>query len=388
MGIIITKFKKKKSTEEMLEKLEDEIKCIETYGKDTEQSQRKIVGGFLFTSIIVYLGTALLFYFYFFPATIYDRILYIVPLLLAPIMIVFLKMGLSFYYNRRITKNQNKLRKLNAEKKKILEKVMETETYKVAKKILEKYAPEQVRKNPTVPSLEITRTPLQSNALTPTSSTGLRQRVIAPNPQLPKPASMAAIYQTPRINTITHTSMIQQNPDGTTSQALVPVGAAGYPISPLPRSILPRERSVFDKVVEYLVGDGPSNRYALICKQCSSHNGMALKEEFEYLSFKCCYCFTFNPARKQRPAAPKLESELLPPYSLNALPAPVDTDTSESEKNSASGSEDEQEKSIKDEDDSGRAVEDEEITEISEPIETEGDESEWKTETESVVAES
>jgi hypothetical protein len=41
---------------------------------------------------------------------------------------------------------------------------------------------------------------------------------------------------------------------------------------------------LFDvQVVEYLVGDGPSNRYALICKQCYSHNGMALKEEFEYV---------------------------------------------------------------------------------------------------------
>lgn len=27
----------------------------------------------------------------------------------------------------------------------------------------------------------------------------------------------------------------------------------------------------------------PSSRYALICQQCFSHNGMALKEEFEYL---------------------------------------------------------------------------------------------------------
>lgn len=27
----------------------------------------------------------------------------------------------------------------------------------------------------------------------------------------------------------------------------------------------------------------PSCRYALICQQCFSHNGMALKEEFEYL---------------------------------------------------------------------------------------------------------
>lgn len=59
-------------------------------------------------------------------------------------------------------------------------------------------------------------------------------------------------------------------------------------------------------MVEYLVGDGPANRFALICKQCQSHNGMALKEEFEYIAYRCCYCFYWNPARKQRPTAPKL----------------------------------------------------------------------------------
>ena len=82
-------------------------------------------------------------------------------------------------------------------------------------------------------------------------------------------------------------------------------------------------------MVEYLVGDGPANRFALICKQCQSHNGMALKEEFEYIgetrdkvlvthkrftiihflifaAYRCCYCYYWNPARKQRPTAPKL----------------------------------------------------------------------------------
>lgn len=52
--------------------------------------------------------------------------------------------------------------------------------------------------------------------------------------------------------------------------------------SPLPRPVLPQQRTVIDRLVDYLVGDGPANRYALICRQCESHNGMALKEEFEY----------------------------------------------------------------------------------------------------------
>ena len=54
--------------------------------------------------------------------------------------------------------------------------------------------------------------------------------------------------------------------------SLGPAGLSGTPLL-LPRAVLPRERSVLDKMVDYLIGDGPSNRYALICKNCSSHNG-------------------------------------------------------------------------------------------------------------------
>lgn len=56
---------------------------------------------------------------------------------------------------------------------------------------------------------------------------------------------------------------------------------------PLPRAILPRERSVLDKMVDYLVGDGPSNRYALICKQCFGHNGKFLN--FLFFKIKIYY---------------------------------------------------------------------------------------------------
>ena len=55
----------------------------------------------------------------------------------------------------------------------------------------------------------------------------------------------------------------------------------------MPRPVLPRERGVVDRFIEYLIGDGPSNRFALVCRRCESHNGMALKEEFPYLGEQC-----------------------------------------------------------------------------------------------------
>lgn len=48
---------------------------------------------------------------------------------------------------------------------------------------------------------------------------------------------------------------------------------SSLPFPPLP-SLL--------QLVDYMIGDGPSRRYALICSTCYSHNGMTLQDEFEY----------------------------------------------------------------------------------------------------------
>eukprot|EP00116_Pleurobrachia_bachei_P011688 sb/3471950/ len=76
--------------------------------------------------------------------------------------------------------------------------------------------------------------------------------------------------------------------------------AGGPPVS---QQILPAQRTSVDKFVEFVIGDGPNNRYALICSQCHSHNGMALPEDYEYMSFRCAYCYTVNPARRNTPLA-------------------------------------------------------------------------------------
>lgn len=55
------------------------------------------------------------------------------------------------------------------------------------------------------------------------------------------------------------------------------------------RPVLSRERTYIDRLIDVIIGDGPNNRYALICRNCSCHNGMALKEEFEYLGNRLIY---------------------------------------------------------------------------------------------------
>lgn len=43
---------------------------------------------------------------------------------------------------------------------------------------------------------------------------------------------------------------------------------------------------------------------------------MALQEEYEYAAFRCAFCNFFNPAKKLRPLAPRLASEITPSVNI------------------------------------------------------------------------
>ncbi|XP_015610344.1 endoplasmic reticulum junction formation protein lunapark-B isoform X2 [Cephus cinctus] len=312
MGILLSRFRKTKTTIEVLEDLDAKIKDIEEYGQSTETRHKKIVGRLVIYSVALYIVVSLIFYFIFFPAALYDQIFYMTPLLLFPFLILFTKKLISWYYKRKISRNQEKLITMQSEKKKILDQVTETETFKKAKEILLKFAPDQLRMTPpmskVVAPTETPRRPSTPQAIVPTlpGAGELRRRALT-------------VSNLPQKNQIGNPANSGLAPVGVTSAQTpicsTPIQSATRftndprtgPRAPLPRPILPQQRSYLDRLVEYLVGDGPSNRYALICRQCESHNGMALKEEFEYFGFRCCYCNFWNPARKQKPSAPKLD---------------------------------------------------------------------------------
>ncbi|XP_043591230.1 endoplasmic reticulum junction formation protein lunapark-A-like isoform X3 [Bombus pyrosoma] len=317
MGILfrfLSRFDRKKTTIEILEDLDVKIKEIERYGYSTEQRHKKIVGTLILYSVILYIITAFIFYFYFFPASLYDQIFYIIPLLIFPILILLTKKMVTWYYKCKISKNQDRLSSMQSEKKKILDQVAEIETYKKAKEILLKFAPDQLK--PTPPAIEI---PQQSStpqciksAISPFGE--LRKRVIlsqnqalnaqscVPSNSYPVPVGITPVRNLPNAP-VQNNDKLLNTPNWNHRSPLLCS-------SILPRPILSPQRTNLDRIIDYLVGDGPSNRYALICRGCESHNGMALKEEFEYFGFKCCYCNFWNPARKQKLSAPKLKSNI------------------------------------------------------------------------------
>ncbi|XP_042076853.1 endoplasmic reticulum junction formation protein lunapark-B isoform X3 [Haplochromis burtoni] len=314
MGALISRWKAKLTTVEQLENLDKEIKELEEFKTKNQRLQKLWVGRLLLYSSALYLLISLIVYCLYLPEHWLQRIAMALPFFIYPVLVWFIRKLLIFLFSKRTERNSEKLEDLKAAKKKILEEVMETETYKNAKLILERFDPEAKKK------AELESTPVRS-PMTPRPGQEIRQRgvVMRPMPMgtphamvmtpppgarpLLGPAGTPVAPGGPPDRSALSASVLQGTVPRTPSSPMLGMHPPGPPLA---RPILPKDRGALDRVIEYLVGDGPQNRYALICQQCFSHNGMALKEEFEYLAFRCAYCYFMNPARKTRPQAPRL----------------------------------------------------------------------------------
>uniref|UniRef100_A0A8C6ZUC1 Endoplasmic reticulum junction formation protein lunapark n=1 Tax=Nothoprocta perdicaria TaxID=30464 RepID=A0A8C6ZUC1_NOTPE len=305
----------KPSTVEVLEKIDKEIQTLEEFREKNQRLQKLWVGRLLLYSSLLYLITCLIVYLWCLPDEWTARLIMTLPFFAFPLIIWFIRTLLIFFFSKRTERNSKYFFSFFS-----LEEVMEKETYKTAKLILERFDPESNAKEAELPSAGTSATPRPGQEIR--QRTTAQRNASPPTPASSKqgsPKSPLPVAATPNVQ------RDPSAPSGAPERALVPplqpnalprrpgspataVPGMGLhpPGPPLARPILPRERGIVDRVIEYLVGDGPQNRYALICQQCFSHNGMALKEEFEYVAFRCAYCFFLNPARKTRPQAPRL----------------------------------------------------------------------------------
>lgn len=347
MGAILAKFRKEKSTTEVLDGLEEKIIQIERYTLNTQEQKRRIVGNFLATSIGIYVIAFIVFYFVYFPPTWRERIVYSVPLLLFPFVIILLRRLFTWYFERKLNKNSNRLIALHTEKKKILEQVMDKETYKVAVKLLAKYGD---KTNGQKPLYALTPRPLAVSNLNAASqrltsgqspnapvTTGslqdLRLRpTLSSSSLLATPRQLSGIRSSPVTSFASTQSLLPRASLPITPQRL-PIGQELRKRTPFP-IVNQQGKGVLERIVDVLIGDGPKDRFAMICKECFAHNGMALKDDFDYTTFRCAFCNALNPARKARPIAPRLPEQHFSSLkrdstSSSSTPSDVDSENDE-----------------------------------------------------------
>lgn len=68
------------------------------------------------------------------------------------------------------------------------------------------------------------------------------------------------------------------------------------------------------RIAALLVGEDPTQSYALICGNCHMHNGLARKEDFPYITYYCPHCHALNRPKQVEDHVPSSS-----PPSINPL---------------------------------------------------------------------
>lgn len=329
MGIALSLFRGKPSTRDTLERIEQEIQNIEEKRWDRIKREKLAVQIFSFIPMTILIANVCLLL-YPSEATWRDKFIYSVPIAIFNLILWSCKRFIQWYSHWSQDNEEARLRKLQKEKKRILEKVCENESYKVASELLEKYDPKQLRyrekavernisplnnslsrikASPIRPASPSQQSRIQQNLMTTLLNQSVNLptphnlSIVAPPPPPPTPAAKLQLKKS-KLNTTSNNLLNTSLPNHNVAASSV----QGRPVRP----ILSKDRGMLEKLVDWVVADGPDNRFALICRHCYGHNGMSLAEEFETINFRCCYCYNLNSAStrpKPTPDQPRVDRE-------------------------------------------------------------------------------
>ncbi|KAL5074262.1 hypothetical protein RYX36_013246 [Vicia faba] len=65
-----------------------------------------------------------------------------------------------------------------------------------------------------------------------------------------------------------------------------------------PQSSNPQDAGWIARIAALLVGEDPTQSYALICGNCHMHNGLARKEDFPFITYYCPHCHALNKPKQ------------------------------------------------------------------------------------------
>ncbi|KAI8346060.1 hypothetical protein B0O80DRAFT_470264 [Mortierella sp. GBAus27b] len=308
MGGIVSRFRQSSDDyEKILSDLDSNIRKAELRLSAINLRERRVMSHWLIYSVLIWLGYTAAFALYL--NREYYREPQIWALVLAPVVmglpaVLVGRSLISEWYKRAKTNEESQLSLLRADQRLKVEELKKRTAYYSTRTLLERYDPQSLRAGgPKSPGADGRPdsgrqngqpNPQQPNMMDP----GLRQRQ-GPggmNAQgIPAGPGHSKGAQPPVGQGLPNGPHGPHNPPFHPNQPH-PSGARPHPYGPPPTN----ERHWYDKIVDVIVGDeGPDTKYALVCGQCYTHNGLVLPQEIEDIQYVCPKCNHFNPSRRR-----------------------------------------------------------------------------------------
>ncbi|KAM6496453.1 putative integral membrane metal-binding protein (DUF2296) domain containing protein [Amanita muscaria] len=270
MSIIKALFKRKKDDdfETVLSKLADDIKNRQIKLSELRLRERRATLLATMYTLAVWGAYISLWYMRMLPR-LHDgrqrgveRAIKAIPVLIGPIIILFIRRIVQIWYQRKGDAEDKTLRGLMKERNKVLEEVKEKTKFYSTQELLSRYD------------------------VTPDSSPAHPR--VSPIPSTPR--------RTPAISGNVGAPV---QPD---SQSNPSVASPPFPVTP--------RKQWYDKLADSLLGDdenvagASTSRYALICESCFAHNGLVKESMWADTQYVCPKCNHFNPAPRSKKSSP------------------------------------------------------------------------------------
>ncbi|KAJ1975885.1 hypothetical protein H4R33_006565 [Dimargaris cristalligena] len=331
MGAVLSLFRGSGDTdyEQVLADLDEKIHRAQTNLAEIKLRENKWVVVFLIYSMFGYAVYAMVFYAYLNqPHEPLQTWLYqFAPIPLGPLVIFYSRRLIQLWYRRRQASQEAYIVSLKEKQRTKVEELKKKTAYYSTRNLLERY--DVTNKPPVNPDAQRAaknlglaggpngpagkRPPMSSPAANlrqrhPTAGHPLPPATTRPNggapgvqlpptsprnPSSPPASGLGPQAGGPMNRPVNSVSFPPRGPPGSFAGPHLP-----------PNSASPMSRPWYDKLVDKIVGDeGPETKYALICRNCFAHNGLALPEEIQSIQYVCPKCGFFNGKKGALPPA-------------------------------------------------------------------------------------
>ncbi|KAJ7283141.1 hypothetical protein C8J57DRAFT_1291352 [Mycena rebaudengoi] len=202
-----------------------------------------------------------------------ERALRALPVFIGPILILFIRRIVQIWYNRKGNAEEKTLQTLLKEQRSKVEEIKKKTNFYSTRDLLSRY-------DGSAPSSPQPQTPQKGR-----QSMGGAQALQKPN--APSPLAAPA---------------------------------------PPPQPQVPAQRKWYDALADVLVGaedSGPaSQKYALICEKCFTHNGLVPEIAYPDAQYKCPKCGHFNASARSKAGRGALVSPTSPTSPTSPMPMP------------------------------------------------------------------
>ncbi|KAI1725691.1 putative integral membrane zinc-ribbon metal-binding protein domain-containing protein [Ditylenchus destructor] len=288
-------FRKRRPPTEELDEIVGYLKDLEVHLKEHLESRSSYLRLLLYTIFFIFSVTSAYFWLHY--HDLKRRTLTLGMTLVCSIFLFFtLRAALLSIYDYLINSKRKKIEYYTERKLAIIEDVKENEKFKVAKEIIEKYSTSE-----EVEAMLKATAPKKADALRADKSAKKGEEESSNSN-----ANASNNTNIPRRSTISSMSDLNTSPTETPKvPKLHEISNTRFRRPPI-RPFVEQTQNPLDRILDYIMGESISNRYALICVQCHAHNGMALKEEFEQIAFFCFKCNAYNASRNELKASKQI----------------------------------------------------------------------------------